>query len=49
MTQIGGGTELPVVHTVELLDWVYGGPVPASLAETPLAGRTVPRVLEAAG
>jgi glycolate oxidase iron-sulfur subunit len=49
MTQIGSGTEIPVVHTVELLDWVYGGPVPATLAETPLAGRTAPRVLHAAG
>jgi len=28
MTQIGGGTKLPVVHTVELLDWAYGGPKP---------------------
>jgi glycolate oxidase iron-sulfur subunit len=25
MTQIGKGTELPIVHTVELLDWAYGG------------------------
>ncbi|MDP3898796.1 MAG: glycolate oxidase subunit GlcF, partial [Mesorhizobium sp.] len=25
MTQIGGGTALPVVHTVELLDWAWGG------------------------
>ena len=25
MTQIAGGTELPVVHTVELLDWATGG------------------------
>ncbi|WP_274427020.1 glycolate oxidase subunit GlcF [Chelativorans sp. YIM 93263] len=33
MTQIGSGTRLPVVHTVELLDWAYGGPEPASLAD----------------
>ncbi|RTL90147.1 glycolate oxidase iron-sulfur subunit [Ancylobacter aquaticus] len=32
MTQIGGGTGLPVVHTVELLDWATGGPMPAELA-----------------
>ncbi|MCA1297698.1 glycolate oxidase subunit GlcF [Stappia indica] len=32
MTQIGGGTDLPVVHTVELLDWAHGGPVPEALA-----------------
>lgn len=33
ITQIGGGTAIPVVHTVELLDWATGGPVPAPLAE----------------
>jgi glycolate oxidase iron-sulfur subunit len=33
MTQIGSGTAIPVVHTVELLDWAYGGPRPAKLAE----------------
>ena len=32
MTQIGGGTGVPVVHTVELLDWATGGPMPAELA-----------------
>jgi glycolate oxidase iron-sulfur subunit len=31
MTQIGGGTRLPVVHTIELLDWAYGGPKPVEL------------------
>ena len=31
MTQIGGGTKLPVVHTVELLDWAFGGPKPQRL------------------
>jgi len=31
MIQIGGGTELPVVHTVQLLDWATGGPRPAAL------------------
>jgi glycolate oxidase iron-sulfur subunit len=33
MTQIGSGTMIPVVHTVELLDWVTGGPAPAAIAE----------------
>ncbi|NNU78829.1 glycolate oxidase subunit GlcF [Halovulum dunhuangense] len=28
MMQIGSGTGVPVVHTVELLDWATGGPVP---------------------
>ncbi len=31
MMQIGSGTDLPVVHTVELLDWATGGPRPPSL------------------
>ncbi len=31
MMQIGGGTDLPVVHTVELLDWANGGPRPPAL------------------
>ncbi len=29
--QIAGGTRLPVVHPVELVDWATGGPKPASL------------------
>src|SRR6185312_583355 len=33
MTQIGGGTSLPIVHTIELLDWAWGGPKPAALKE----------------
>ena len=32
LTQIGSGTRKPVVHTVELLDWAYGGPKPRQLA-----------------
>jgi glycolate oxidase iron-sulfur subunit len=31
ITQIAAGTDLPVVHTVELLDWAHGGPVPRGL------------------
>ncbi|MEL6643131.1 MAG: glycolate oxidase subunit GlcF [Pseudomonadota bacterium] len=31
MMQIGSGTEVPIVHTVELLDWVTGGPMPPAL------------------
>ena len=31
ITQIGTGTGIPIVHTVELLDWAYGGPVPKKL------------------
>ncbi len=32
MMQIGAGTAIPVVHTVELLDWATGGPAPRALA-----------------
>ncbi len=32
MTQLGAATKLPIVHTVELLDWATGGPLPTSLA-----------------
>ena len=42
MMQIGSGTEVPVVHTVELLDWVTGGPIPRAL-------ETVTKVAVAAG
>ncbi|SDD82206.1 glycolate oxidase iron-sulfur subunit [Paracoccus isoporae] len=31
MVQIGSGTETPVVHTVELLDWATGGPRPSAI------------------
>ncbi|MBW4090439.1 MAG: glycolate oxidase iron-sulfur subunit, partial [Proteobacteria bacterium] len=31
ITQLAGA-ELPVMHTVELLDWMAGGPRPAGLA-----------------
>ena len=33
LTQISSGTEIPVVHTVELLDWATGGPCPPGLNE----------------
>lgn len=35
MVQIGSGTEVPVAHTVELLDWATGGPKPPSLVAGP--------------
>jgi glycolate oxidase iron-sulfur subunit len=31
MTQIATGTDIPVVHTIELLDWATGGPMPPEL------------------
>ncbi|MGK9052372.1 glycolate oxidase subunit GlcF [Neorhizobium petrolearium] len=32
ITQIASGTAIPILHTVELLDWAYGGPKPEKLA-----------------
>ncbi len=32
ITQIAAGTKIPVVHTVELIDWATGGPVPGPLS-----------------
>ena len=33
ITQIAGGTALPILHTVELLDWAYGGEMPDALRQ----------------
>jgi glycolate oxidase iron-sulfur subunit len=41
MTQIARGTAIPIVHTVELLDWATGGPMPEALESAGLAGRAV--------
>ncbi|NYZ14186.1 glycolate oxidase subunit GlcF [Azospirillum sp. RWY-5-1] len=35
ITQIGGGTGVPILHTVELLDWATGGPLPEAVAGHP--------------
>jgi glycolate oxidase iron-sulfur subunit len=34
MTQLSSGSAIPFVHSVELLDWAYGGPLPEALAQT---------------
>jgi glycolate oxidase iron-sulfur subunit len=31
ITQIGAGTATPIAHTVELIDWAQGGPMPDAL------------------
>ena len=31
ITQLEGGSAVPVVHTIELLDWATGGPCPKPL------------------
>jgi glycolate dehydrogenase iron-sulfur subunit len=35
ITQIASGISVPVVHTVELLDWATGGPLPQALKRDP--------------
>ena len=42
MMQIGGGTDIPIVHTVELLDWATGGPKPPALDATGKRAVAVP-------
>jgi glycolate oxidase iron-sulfur subunit len=42
MMQIGSGTETPIVHTVELLDWATGGPQPPALTAPGKRGVPVP-------
>jgi glycolate oxidase iron-sulfur subunit len=42
ITQIAAGTDLPAVHTVELIDWATGGPCPPALRERRPAGAMRP-------
>ena len=35
ITQIAQGAGMPIVHTVRLLDWAYGGPRPDGVPERP--------------
>ena len=32
IAQLATGTNIPLVHPVELVDWATGGPIPAALA-----------------
>ena len=53
MTQIGKGladrgSAVPVIHTVELVDWALGGEMPAALAAAGLAAKPAPPGLMAA-
>ncbi|MGD9536576.1 MAG: glycolate oxidase subunit GlcF [Alphaproteobacteria bacterium] len=43
IVQIASGTQTPICHTVELLDWATGGPLPPALARTdrPLLHRNI--------
>jgi glycolate oxidase iron-sulfur subunit len=42
MMQIGSATDVPIVHTVELLDWATGGPQPPALRADKNATPAVP-------
>jgi len=37
VVQIAAGTAIPMVHTVELIDWATGGPVPKAVADRRIA------------
>ncbi len=42
MMQIGSGTDVPIMHTVELLDWATGGPMPRAMLQDRRPDREVP-------
>ncbi|GLT08859.1 glycolate oxidase iron-sulfur subunit [Sulfitobacter porphyrae] len=44
MMQIGSAASVPVVHTVELLDWASGGPVPPALSGKLSTEAEIPRL-----
>lgn len=44
MMQIGSATGIPVVHTVELLDWATGGPIPPAMQADHSAGPQIPNL-----
>ncbi len=46
IAQIGHGTALPIVHTVELIDWAQGGPLPTALANACFEDRAASPVQE---
>ena len=47
MMQIAAGTVIPVVHTVELIDWATGGPAPEGLTGTGVFAATNETVVAA--
>ncbi|MDD9910440.1 MAG: glycolate oxidase subunit GlcF [Ahrensia sp.] len=42
LTQIGSGTDVPILHTVKLLNWAYGGEVPSEIASLVEQNRSRP-------
>ncbi|MCB1415770.1 MAG: glycolate oxidase subunit GlcF [Phyllobacteriaceae bacterium] len=45
ITQIAGGTDIPILHTVELLNWAHGGTMPQALKSLK-SGSAVPEAAE---
>jgi glycolate oxidase iron-sulfur subunit len=48
MTQLQAGTDIPFVHTVELLDWATGGPCPPALIKMKGAAHPIEALVEMA-
>jgi glycolate oxidase iron-sulfur subunit len=48
MTQLQAGTDIPIVHTVELLDWATGGPCPPALVKMKDAAHPIEALVEMA-
>ena len=44
MMQIGSGTQTPILHTVELLDWATGGPKPRALSTDGVSMSEIPNL-----
>ena len=44
MMQIGSGTDIPIVHTVELLDWATGGPKPPAFSQSNTGAPAIPNL-----
>lgn len=44
MMQIGSAAKTPIVHTVELLDWAWGGPKPPALDGADRQKDNIPRL-----
>lgn len=49
ITQLAGGMDIPIAHTIELLDWAYGGPVPRGLQGLARFVSDVPQPARTAG
>ena len=44
MMQIGSASSVPIVHSVELLDWAWGGPKPPALENGGVQKDNIPRL-----